>query len=358
MNNVATASDAELEELFEAPDMFLWQFDGAQALFVRMDRNAYHNSIFLDQRILATSRDIVRIDCARLHEVFSKRPRQNLRLRYIFHVAHCGSTLLARALDIRECNIVYREPAALRQLGAQAAATFNGAPPPAEWQQKLDLAVALLNRSYSNDGSIVVKANVPVNFMIPALLDASNDSAVLLYSSLENYLLAVLKSPNHRAWVAAISTELGPAIEAVTGITEEQRRALSIPEAASCLWMAQILIFDQTLKARAGSRSLDAETFYNDPENTLQKTFEFIGQAIDTGSIGKLVGGELFTRYSKDPRQSYSNETRIAQREVTRGQLAADIEKGRGWVNRHIGQCGIPAVLANPLAGSAPPLLR
>jgi hypothetical protein len=357
MNNIATASDAEFEELFETPDMFLWQFDGTEGLFVRMDRNAYHDSIFLDQRILATSRDIVRIDCARLHDLFSKRPPKNSRLRYIFHVAHCGSTLLARALDIRVGNIVYREPAALRQLGAQAAAAFHGATPPAEWQQKLDLSVALLNRSYTNDGPIVVKANVPVNFMIPALLDASNDSAVLLYSSLENYLLAVLKSPTHRAWVAAITTELGPAIEAVTGITAEQRRALSIPEAASCLWMAQIMIFDQTLKSQAGSRSLDAETFYDDPENTLQKYFEFIGQAIDAASIGEIVKGELFTRYSKDPRQSYSNETRIAQRKEMRGQLAADIEKGRGWVNRHIGKCGIPEVLASPLAGSSPPLL-
>ena len=356
MNKGAEISDSQLSELFDAPDLFLWQFDGSQALFVGMGRNAYHNSIFCDQRIMATSRDIVRIDCSRLQEFLSSRPPRESRLNYIFHVAHCGSTLLARALDVKEANIVYREPPVLRQLGAESASAFYGRTPPPEWQQKLDLSVALLNRSYSNDGPIVVKANVPVNFMIPALLDAGG-GALLLYVSLENYLLAVLKSPTHRAWVAAISTELGSAIEAVTGIGADERKGLGIPEAASCLWMAQIAIFDETLKANSNVRSLDAETFYGYPESTLQKCFEFLGQAVDESAVAEIVNGELFTRYSKDPRQSYDNETRLAQREAIRVQLAGDIEKGRDWVNRHVGQCEIPAVLGSPLTDDVTPLL-
>ncbi len=357
MNNGAEISDSQLGELFGAPDLFLWQFDGSQALFVRMDRSAYHNSIFCDQRIMATSGDIVRIDCSRLHEFLLERPPQVSRLTYILHVAHCGSTLLARALDSKEGNIVYREPPVLRQLGAEATSAFYAGTPPPEWQQKLDLSVALLNRSYSSDGPIVVKANVPVNFMIRALLDAGSDGALLLYASLENYLLAVLKSPTHRAWVAAISTELGAAIEAVTGISAEERQGLSIPEAASCLWMAQIAIFDETLKANAGVRTLDAEKFYDDPESTLQACFEFLGQAVDESTVAEIVQGELFTRYSKDPGQSYDNETRLAQREAIRPQLAGDIEKGRDWVSRHIGQREIPSVLGSPLIEGADPLL-
>ena len=293
----------------------------------------------------------------RLHEFLLTRPPQEPRLTYIFHVAHCGSTLLARALDIEEGNIVYREPPVLRQLGAEAASGFYGGTLPLEWQQKLDLSVALLNRSYSSDGPIVVKANVPVNFMIRALLDAGSDRALLLYASLENYLLAVLKSPTHRAWVAAISTELGAAIEAVTGISAEERQSLSIPEAASCLWMAQIAIFDETLKANANVRTLDAEKFYGDPESTLQKCFEFLGQAVDESTVAEIVKGELFTRYSKDPRQSYDNETRLSQREAIRAQLAGDIDKGRDWVNQHIGQCEIPSVLGSSLTEGTSELL-
>ena len=358
MNNSIEFSDSQLENLFESPDLFLWQFDGPQALFVKMDRNAYHNTIFCDQRILATSNEIVRIDFSRLYDFFCGRPPQRSALNYIFHIAHCGSTLLARALDDKENNIVYREPVVLRQLGAEAASGFYGTTPPSEWQQRLDVSLALLNRSYAKHAPVVVKVNVPVNFMTQALLKNSSDNrAMLLYSSLEHYLLAVLKSANHRSWVTAICTELGPAVETVTGITAEQRQSLSVPEAAACLWMAQIAIFGRIVEAHSNVRTLDAEVFYGDPENTLQKCFEFVGQSIDGSTISDIVKSDLFTRYSKNPRQAYDNDTRLAQREAIRGQLAGDIDQAREWVNQHTGQVALPLKLGKPLSNTTSLLL-
>lgn len=358
MNNSIELSDSQLEELFEKPDLFLWQFDDSQALFVKMDRNAYHNTIFCDQRILAPSNEIVRIDFSRLYDFFCGRPPQETKLHYIFHIAHCGSTLLARAADIKDKNIVYREPSVLRQLGAEAASAFYGAAPPAAWQQKLELSLALLNRRYTKDAPVIIKGNVPVNFMIPALLERSTDSpAILLYLSLENYLLAVLKSPNHRSWVATIFAELSSAVEVVMGFTVEQRDRLSIPEAAGCLWMVQMAIFSQILQAYSNVRTLDAEIFYGEPENTLHQCFEFFQQSIDGSTISDIVKSDLFTRYSKDPRQAYDNNTRLAQREAIRDQLAGDIDKAREWVNQHTGQVALPLKLGKPLSNTVSLLL-
>jgi hypothetical protein len=358
MNNGNDIGDSQLEELFDSPDLFLWQFDDSQALFVRMDRNAYRNSIFCDQRILATSQEITRVDVSRLYDYLSGRPPRVSRFTYIFHIAHCGSTLLARALDMREKNIVYREPPVLRQLGAEAASTFYGAEAPSAWKQKLELSLAMLNRTYSKDGPIVIKGNVPANFIIPALLEGNPDHCKLfLYMSLENYLLAVLKSPNHRSWVATIGTELGPAIESVAGISPEQRRSLSIAEAAACLWMVQIAIFHRTVEADSNARTIDAEVFYGEPANTLKKCFELMQQPVDDSDIASLVNSELFSRYSKDPRQSYDNDTRLAQRDALREQLSDDLEKGRDWVNRNIERFEIPSALGKPLVGTAGLLL-
>lgn len=358
MNNGTEISDSRLEELFEKPDLFLWQFDGPQALFVNMDRNAYHKSIFCDQRIFATSKEIVRADISRLHEFFRARPRPESNLNFIFHVAHCGSTLLARALDLKGQNIVYREPAVLRQLGAEAGSSSYGATPSGEWREKLDLSLALLSRSYTSGAPIIIKANVPVNFMIPMLLETGTENrSILLYLGLENYLLAILKSPNHRSWVASIFAELGPAVGAIMGISAEQRQGLSIPEAAACLWMAQIAIFNQITEAHPGVRTLDAESFYGDPEDTLQKSFGFFEQAIDGSTVAEIAKSDLFTRYSKDPRHSYDNETRVAQREAIRAQLAGDINKARDWVRQHIEQLTLPAKLGKPLSNTASSLL-
>lgn len=343
-------ADSELEKLFESPDLFLWQFDGPVAVFVNMDRDTYQNSIFCDQRIFAKSNRIVRLENSRLSEYLSGRVSQLSRLNFIFHIAHCGSTLLARALDVKESNIVYREPAVLRQLGAEAASGFFGSSAPADWNQKLEIVLSLLNRSYAKDGPIVIKANVPVNFMVSELFERNPDEkAILLYSSLENYLLAVLKSPNHRSWVASISAEIGPALESVVGITTEQRRSMSIPEAAACLWLVQIAIFQEMVEGCPNVQSLDSEAFYDDPIVTLKNFFEFMGQEVDDDAVRDIANGELFTRYSKDPRHSYDNATRIAQRDAVRDQLAEDIAKARDWVNQHAAQTVLPTTLGKPL---------
>ena len=73
--------------------------------------------------------------------------------------------------------------------------------------------------------------------------------------------------------------------------------------------------------------------------------------------ISNIVKNELSARYSKDPRQSYDNETRLVQREAIRGQLAGHIDKGRDWVNQNIGQCEIPSLLGKTLTENASPLL-
>lgn len=351
-------NEARLREVFEKPDLFLWQFDGQEALFVNMDRNAYYNSIFCDQRISARNNEITRMDCSQLIDSLPTRPSRESRLNFIFHIAHCGSTLLARALDIEDKNIVYREPAVLRQLGAEAASAFYGKEPPSAWQGKLDLSLALLDRSYAKGAPIIIKANVPVNFIIKAVLEHGAESrAILLYSNLENYLLAVLKSSSHRAWVASIFSELGNAIESIMGLTAKQRASLSIAETAGCVWLVQMSIFSEVAEKYPGVRTLDGEIFYDNPEDTLRMSFELFRQPVDGESIAGIVNSDLFTRYSKDPRQAYDNETRLAQRETIRARLAGDIEKARDWVGKHVGQAALPSRPCKPLIGTGSLLL-
>src|SRR3954468_2412077 len=83
-----------LDDLFASPDHYLHSFENDAALFVAMDRAAYHRSIFLDGRI-SPKGGTMTLPFAMLR---GKAPRP-APTGWIFHVAHCGSTLLARALD-------------------------------------------------------------------------------------------------------------------------------------------------------------------------------------------------------------------------------------------------------------------
>jgi hypothetical protein len=191
----------ELQHLFDSPDLFLFACEGGDAVFAQMDRDAYHRSIFLDRRFSPKAASAQRTSLASLYAAQDSVNPPLGGNGYIFHIAHCGSTLLARALDLPSSNLVRREPMALRQLGVQAAAYPSG-PYPDAWTKRTRLLSALLSRRYAPDGPVIVKANVPVNFMIAPLMDlAPTQPAIFLHFSLENYLPAILHSDERRAWV-------------------------------------------------------------------------------------------------------------------------------------------------------------
>src|ERR1044072_6989935 len=95
-----------LDDLFASPDHYLHSFEGDSALFMPMDRAAYHRSIFLDGRISPVANRSMRVPVAPLAEA----ARPPAPTGWIFHVAHCVSTLLARALDSPAANLVLSDP--------------------------------------------------------------------------------------------------------------------------------------------------------------------------------------------------------------------------------------------------------
>lgn len=143
---------------------------------------------------------------------------------WIFHVAHCGSTLLARALDQPATNLILREPLALRQLALAPDAA------------RLTLVAGMLGKRYQPELPNVVKANVPVNFLLPRLLATDPAApAIFLYLDLPDYLLAILRSTDHRAWLQRVTHQLAEHLGDLTGLSDAQR--------AAALWLAQIRAF-------------------------------------------------------------------------------------------------------------------
>lgn len=337
----------KLQSLLNSPDEYLQSFDGADAVFFDMDREAYASSIFLDRRIVPRSTEYRRTPLAQL---LTEVPAEPAPISYIFHIAHCGSTLLARALDLKSENLVLREPYTLRQLGVDAAAGGGEA-----FEKKLHLVRSLLARRYNQAGPVIVKANVPVNCMIPALMaPKAHQLAILLHYGLEDYLLAMLRAPMHRNWVQLVTTELKSAIEGATGAIAADE---SVPVAAARLWLTQMLQFQAALASFPNTKSLCAEELFEHPKRAIAAAFELFGQAQSPETVEAIVGSEVFTRYSKDPRHQFDNAQRVERRARLKQELAAELEAARVWVSKHpaIGQ--LPERLARPLSGQGCALL-
>lgn len=321
------------DALFATPDHYLFAFDGDRAVFRAMDRAAYHRSIFLDRRISPAEETRLETPLAPLLAWFGQQQPAPSRTSWIFHIAHCGSTLLARALDLSERSLVLREPLALRQLGVQR---IPGDP-------RLPLTAAFLGRRYRAEAPAIVKANVPVNFIAADVLALDPEApAIFLYFPLRTYLLAILRSEGHRGWVMNVTSQL-PGAPAGGDVVER----------AGWLWLTQMRLYDAALARFPGARSLHAEELFGAPRNVLGAAAEHFGMEIAASELDAIVSGPLFATYSKGPGQPFDNAARLAQRADAAARLGPEIDRARHWV----AQQACPGRLDKPLAGANPDLL-
>lgn len=333
-----------LPSLLNSPDLYVQSFDRAEAIVFEMDRDAYQRSIFLDRRIAARTMEHKRVQRSEL--LAATKDAAAGPINYIFHIAHCGSTLLARALDLPGQTLVLREPYTLRQLGVEAASGI-------EDEATVRMMRVLLGRRYNAVRPVIVKANVPVNFMIPNLMrPQAEQAAIFLHYALDDYLLAILRSQMHRDWVQHVSNELKPGIEKLTGARAADE---SVAVSAARLWLAQILQFEQALAAYPNSKSLSAEDMFETPKAVLDAAFALFGQPQSEETLAAIVSSDLFTRYSKDPRHKFDNAQRVARRAKLQEELAPELEAGRAWAMARAEQ--LPARLAKPLVGDGCDLL-
>ncbi|MGZ8285624.1 MAG: hypothetical protein ACXWUZ_07795 [Allosphingosinicella sp.] len=304
-----------LDDLFASPDHYLQAFEGDAAIFVPMDRAAYHESIFLDHRISPAANRSMRLPLAAL----TGEARPPARTGWIFHVAHCGSTLLARALDDPSLNLVLREPLALRQLA------FARDP------KRLALTAAMLSKRYREDLPTIVKANVPVNFLLPELIALDPEApAIFLYSSLRDYLLAILRSENHRAWLRRVTVQLAAYLGDLSELSDAERCA--------ALWLAQMRAFSAAISLMPNARALDAEAFFAAPRPTLRAAAAHLGVPMSDSGIAATVAGPLFATYSKNPELPFDNEARLARRAELEEPLAPELIQAQGWIEATAGE--------------------
>lgn len=338
-------------DLFATPDHYLFAFDGDQSLFADMNRSAYERSIFLDRRIVAASPRILRVPTAGLAEYRQRNVREAPSIGWIFHIAHCGSTLLARGLDRASDDLVLREPMVLRQLGVAASAGRDGA----QSNQQLAMAAAMLGKRYRASAPVIVKANVPVNFIVPQLLALNPVApAIFLYFTLDDYLAAVLRTANHRQWVASITSELRVSIEEQVGSVG----GLPIEQLAAALWLAQMRVYAAALASHDQARSLDAEQLFNAPRGVLTAAFAHFGIAISEAQIGAILQGELLSTYSKNPQVAFDNSQRTQRQAQLKRELANELRSAREWIESRLPAHPLPDRLAKPLVGDSPELLR
>ena len=231
-------------------------------------------------------------------------------------MAHVGSTLLARALDDPGASLVLREPLALRQLSVDAD------------DLRLRIVTAMLSKRYRPDAPTLVKANVPVNFLLPKLAAIDADArAILLYLPLRDYLIAILRTDSHRLWLRNVMRYLAVHVGNVSALSDAER--------AAALWLAQVNAFAAALSVLPNARTLNAEVFFAQPEPVLNAAATHLGVPIPPAEISATVAGRLFSTNAKNPTVAFDSSQRTTQRRELEHAIAAEFDAAEEWVAQH-----------------------
>ena len=345
-----------LEAIAEDPGLYLMDLQGDDLRLQTMTREAFHRSIFLDERIVHGGRQGFRAPLDAVLDGYAGPPPAERPIALIFHVAQCGSTLLARALDLPGRDLVLREPAALRSLGVMArleSAEGADALGP-RLRRLLPFVLSVLGKHWPDEASVVVKANVPVNFIAREILDLEpHAAAILLHFPLDSYVAAVMRTEGHERWVDTIFRELR--------LDSSPWAAASPPrdtaERAACLWFAQMKAFEPLPAEFSNVRSLSAGAFFDSPAETIAAAAGLFGLELEQGEAMHISSGELFATYSKNPALDYDPEVREAREAEARSRLASQIGEARTWALAARDRHGLCESLGSPLVGEAVPLL-
>lgn len=299
---------------------------------VRMDEAAYRAASFLDDRMMQPGIE-ARI-CALDEAMKMAAGLSRDDARWIFHIGHVGSTLVARLLGELENVLSIREPRSLRDLSAVGV------------EENASIASGLkhlMSRTFRPEQVALVKATSFVSELAP-LLVAPGVSALFLFATPPNYIASILAGENSLKELAMRNAPRSDRLRSrgieLTGFdcSDAHRAALA--------WACEMT----TLETAAEVMS-DRRVFWADFDRMLEDMAGWIGRcaaefgfAAPRDRIDEVIAGPLMSRYSKALEYDYSPSLRA--------ELLADA------ASRHRRDIDAALAALSSVAKSAPLLAR
>lgn len=299
--------------LASQPEYFLNEvnLDAGTCGFLRLNRDAYRRSAFMDHRVKTESEEILSAPLTSVQHAIGELGTNDALspINYILHTAFCCSTLISRCLGIEGACWALREPMVLMQMANYKRAGDRYHYGDADWRRLFDSVLFLLAKSRVNNEAVVIKPTNAANNLAADLVKHPRTGGVLLlHSSLEQFLVSIVKKGEAgRAFVRRLFNV----------IREDSTRTGSLPPAAlmqltdlqiaAFVWYQQMDVYLQLLARfpQANIRTLDCEVFLAQPETTLVKLCELFGIHADAESSRQVVAGPIFRKYSKNDMQDY-----------------------------------------------------
>jgi hypothetical protein len=323
-------------EGFCSPDLFVQRVDplAKTAVILRMSREAYRATSFLDDRLLAHTPDgfvMPHDHLVRWVQAITSAPQP---IHFIFHAGHVGSTLLSRLIEETPGVLALREPPTLRTLAALHDALTHPKPTLSNTQFDawLGTQMRLWRRGYDDTRCVIVKATSDTARIGQQVLQAAPDAkAILLNLSAESYVATALSA----ASLAELQRKSSERAERLSRMLGENEPVCSNGETAAMSWLAEHLTQRRLVHPWPNrTLRLDFDEFLAEPGLHLRAVFHHLALDAPAALIEHTAAHPLMQQYSKTPGKLYSTAERAQRLAHSRRDNAEEISRGLAWLDR------------------------
>jgi hypothetical protein len=316
------------KQITESAHWLAQAFDPAQQLvrFVGMTAEDYRAAAFLDDRMFDRQRDARVLPWAEVASAMSGWAGEPAR--WIFHIGHVGSTMVARMLGEASGVLSIREPRILRDLSALPADQAKAMAPSVS---------ALCSRTNAASEGALVKATSFVSEIAP-LLVAAGRPAIFMFVSAPSYIATILAGENSVKELHALHDYR--ATRMASRVPPMADAAKSDAHRAAMAWACEMTSLESAAEAMTDRPILwlDFDRFLARPAAALGEAAAHCGIALSEAEANAITSGPLMQRYSKALEYDYGPALRRELQEESRqlhgraieSALAMLAEAGRG----------------------------
>jgi hypothetical protein len=323
-----------LRELFDSPEYYPVHIDfqRRQVKFVRMSRENYRDSVFLDLRTRHTGSEVeIRLDDLLLASASEPAPER--QVHYILHTSFCCSTLLARYFELLPSCFVLKEPRLLAQMALSACRSG------VSWDAVFNVSLRLLTRAYEPQQMVVIKPNDWCNPLGVDLLKHNNRATIsFLMTPLRHYLLAILKAEERRDWIRKRIIAGAKEAAGCRELADVNPARLTVPEAIAYMWLTHRFLYrNMASNRRYQSRVLllNGASLASSPEAALKEIARLCRLPLGDRSLRELVVAPSACKYSKDLSRPYDAGSRLNEIQELELCWGAEADAGVAWASCH-----------------------
>ena len=328
-----------IERLAERPEIFPHTIDlvNDRLLLVELPEAEVAAASFLDQRVLRPNSKAAWVPWRAVADSMGNAEAA-VPVSHVFHVGHCGSTLLSRLLGFAGGTRSLREPLPLRTLAQDLADAGEGRSFLGR-EARLERLQVLTKMWSRGAAHTVIKAtSICTGLIAPLQVLAPESRCVFMFNRLETHIATLLAGRNALTDLRGFAQLRLQRLRQKTGLDIELHQ-LSAEQLAVLSWLSEttcVVDSDGSVVPRVAL--LEFESMLANPAITLATVTSHLGLPWTAEMVEQAVQSPVLQTYSKAPEHKYDAQTRAAILADARSGFATEIKAGLGWAEHLAGQ--------------------